>query len=638
MRKLALLISCMLVVVLYAQYDEALLKGERIAYEAKHDFKSKRSGQEYDLVYHSIHLNIDPGVRMISGSVYSELIALEDNFSQFSFDLDVGMIVDSFYLNGGLHDFTHSNDEISISISPILKGEKINVEVFYHGDPSKHEQKGFGYSAQGAGPIAWTLSQPYGAYGWWPCKQQLYDKIDSIDLHITVPSGNKVGSLGLLTHVDTLADSQLVFHWKHRYPVATYLVAVAVSNYYEESHYIQLSDGDSIYHLDYLYPAYKPAADTLRWQIDGMMRGFDSLFGPYPFRKEKYGHVMFARGGGMEHQTMSFMGTLNFDLMAHELGHMWFGDKITCASWQDLWLNEGWATYSNVLAHELVKGRDSYLEFVRFQKSRVLDEDGGSVYAYDTADRADLFSGRLRYGKGAMVLQQLRWTVGDSAFFEGTRNYMANAEYCYGFAHTIDFQEAVEEASGMDLDDFVDRYIYQEGYPILTSTWRRINPVQIGINVLQNTSHSSVSFYPMKIQYLAIGDERDSLITIDHAQSGGEVLVDVGFAVRDLVFDPNEWILGRSIVLEGDHSDISSIAIYPNPAKSSISVYMQDKKMDRIEMVDAQGRVMQEKQVFELKGVPTQLDLRGIANGVYFVKIYGGDESWVTRLVVANEN
>jgi aminopeptidase N len=111
------------------------------------------------------------------------------------------------------------------------------------------------------------------------------------------------------------------------------LVAVAVTNYLEISHYIPLSDGDSLYHLDYIYPNYQEDADTLRLAINGMMRGFDSLFGPYPFRKEKYGHAMFGRGGGMEHQTMSFMSSLDFDLMAHELAHQWFGNKITCGSW-----------------------------------------------------------------------------------------------------------------------------------------------------------------------------------------------------------------------------------------------------------------------------------------------------------------
>jgi aminopeptidase N len=237
-------------------------------------------------------------------------------------------------------------------------------------------------------------------------------------MNITIPKNNKAAGMGNLIKVDTLLpDSGFVYHWQHRYPIATYLVAVAVTNYYEESHFIQLSDGDSIFHLDYIYPSYKPQADTLRWAIDGMMRGFDSLFGDYPFRKEKYGHAMFGRGGGMEHQTMSFMSRLDFDLMAHELAHQWFGNKITCGSWQDLWLNEGWATYSNAIALELIKSKKEHHDFLIKSIGRATRNNGGSVFAYDTTNVNELFNGDMRYRKGAMVLHQLRWQIGDSAFF-----------------------------------------------------------------------------------------------------------------------------------------------------------------------------------------------------------------------------
>ena len=156
-----------------------------------------------------------------------------------------------------------------------------------------------------------------------------------------------------------------------------------------------MSDGDSIFHLDYIYPSYKPQADTLRWAIDGMMRGFDSLFGDYPFRKEKYGHAMFGRGGGMEHQTMSFMSRLDFDLMAHELAHQWFGNKITCGSWQDLWLNEGWATYSNAIALELIKSKKEHHDFLIKSIGRATRNNGGSVFAYDTTNVNELFNGDI---------------------------------------------------------------------------------------------------------------------------------------------------------------------------------------------------------------------------------------------------
>ena len=618
-----------------AQIMESIIKGDKASFLAKKNFKSKRSGQAYDIVYHKLKLNIDPNpaIRNISGSVHSELVALEDEFSLFAFDLDNRMTVDSVVYNNSSISFVHAKDEVLIEVPSQSQGSKIAVEVFYRGDPSKNEQKGFSYDYQLAGPIAWSLSQPYGAYGWWPCKQQLEDKIDSIDLEITIPKNNKAASLGLLHRVDTLADSSLVFHWKHRYPVATYLVAVAVSNYYEESHYIHLSDGDSVFHLDYIYPSYKSQADILRWEIDGMMRGFDSLFGHYPFREEKYGHAMFARGGGMEHQTMSFMGSLDFDLMAHELGHQWFGDKITCKTWQDLWLNEGWATYTNALARELVKDDSAFLAFISNALSDVLDEDDGSVFAYDTGIVRSLFSGRLRYYKGSLVLHQLRWEVGDDAFFEGTRNYMANAEYCYGFAETIDFQEAIEETSGKDLDGFFDRYIYKEGFPIVFSNWNRVANKRIKLDISQETSHPSVSFFPLKIEYQALGEGRDTFFVVDLSDSEQEFDINLGFKVTELRYDPHMWLLARGNMFENSHSDLSSINVFPNPSGQSISLLVQEKKIDSIELLDLQGRVIQTMKVNELKSGQTNVDVSGLANGIYLLRAYSGNEMLVSKFM-----
>ena len=283
MRYVILFLISMLMHTLYAQDMEALIKGERAAYEGIRNFKSKRTGSEYDVTYQKMTLDIVPSVRNIVGNIYTELSLLEDDATQIAYDLTSNMIVDSVWVDGQrITNYSTINNAVTISIPTSQTGDRLTTTVYYRGDPSKSDRRAFTFDNQPAGPIAWTLSQPYGAYGWWPCKQQLYDKIDSFDMEITIPEGNMAAGLGTLEAVDTLADNSLVYHWKHRYPVATYLVAVAVTNYYEESHYIQLSGGDSVYMLDYIYPTYKSQADTLRWEIDAMMRGFDSLFGDYP--------------------------------------------------------------------------------------------------------------------------------------------------------------------------------------------------------------------------------------------------------------------------------------------------------------------------------------------------------------------
>lgn len=606
---------------LFAQDIEALIKGERVAYEGKQQIKTKRSGQSYDLTYQCLKLNIDPGVREIAGSVYSELTSLEEAFSQFSFDLDQRMIVDSIRIDNESVMFQHTDDEIILTVPEVNRGARLNVEIFYHGDPSVNEQKGFSFDYQQDGPISWTLSEPYGAYGWWPCKQQLFDKIDSLDMDITIPKGNKAAGMGTLVGVDTLKDSSMVFHWQHRYPISTYLVAVAVTNYYEESHYIQLSDGDSILHLDYLYPAYKPQADTLRWAIDGMMRGFDSLFGAYPFRNEKYGHAMFGRGGGMEHQTMSFMSRLDFDLMAHELAHQWFGNKITCGSWQDLWLNEGWATYANAIARELIQSDGQYKDFLAQSINRATRNNGGSVYAYDTISVANLFDGDMRYRKGAMVLHQLRWTIGDSAFFEGTKQYLADASICYGFAHTPDFIHAMEDASGQDLTAFFDRYVYQEGFPKLDIRWNRMNANTVSLKVNQTTSHPSVDFFPLAIQCRAIWEGGDTLFILNHDQLENDYQLILGHKIIAVEIDPNYWLLAKHTLIEGEHEDTDAVVLYPNPVESTLHVFLLDKKMDTIEIIDMLGRKVGSYNVLENKNRTVRIDVSQLRSGPYTVRL-----------------
>ena len=613
---------------------EAIIKGEREAFVAKTKPKSKRSGNRYDLTYQKLTLDIDslaPRNRRIEGNVYSELIALDDNFTSFTFDLTGNMVVDSVKVNGVITSFVRAGNEIVLNVAAQNAGVVITSQVYYSGDPSKSDQRGFNYDAQLAGPMIWTLSQPYGAYGWWPCKQQLADKIDSFDMDVRIPKGNKAAGLGILAAVDTLAEGSLVFKWRHRHPVSTYLVSVTVTNYYEESHYIQLSRGDSVLQLDYIYPAYKPAADTLRWAIDGMMRTFDSLFGDYPFKDEKHGHAMFGRGGGMEHQTMSSMAHLRFDLMAHELGHQWFGDKITCGSWQDLWLNEGWATYANAIAREFHKTKEEHHTFLQSSINSATKSNGGAVYAYDTSDVRSLFDGDIRYNKGSAVLNQLRWEVGDSAFFAGTRNYMADADLCYGFAYTQDFQEAIEAASGQDLNPFFDRYVYKEGFPILTTRWNRVNAGDLRIKIDQVTSHPSVSFFPLKIPFRAMGPNGDTTFLLNHLEPNQELTFDLGFRVDELLFDPDYWLLARNTLVEGTHVDLSSIQVFPNPSANSLSVFMQDKKVDRLELVDLQGRVLQALDVQSLKGKTTTIDISSLVNGIYLLRAMSGGESIVVK-------
>ena len=152
-------------------------------------------------------------------------------------------------------------------------------------------------------PIVWTFSQPYGSGDWWPCKNDLSDKIDSLDIFVKTPLPNRVASVGVL--VDSIPDGdQTVYHWRHRHPVAACLVGIAVTNYVSFSDFVEI-DGWQLEVLNYVYPE---ELNTVREQAHGVLAFitlFSDLFIPYPFLGEKYGQAMFGHGGGVQTQTMS---------------------------------------------------------------------------------------------------------------------------------------------------------------------------------------------------------------------------------------------------------------------------------------------------------------------------------------------
>jgi len=505
-------------------------------------------------------------------------------------------------------------------------GQMDSIEVRYEGAPNSSGFGAYETTTHAGKPVMWTLSEPYGAKTWWPCKQDLTDKIDSIDIFVQTPALYKVGSNGKLMSEKTLAN-QKTSHWKHRYPIATYLISLAITDYVQFSDYAKTPAGDSIEILNYVYAESLGSAVSQLGNTVAIMELFNELFGLYPFADEKYGHAEFGWGGGMEHQAMRSMGSFSYNLQAHELAHQWFGDKVTCGTWEDIWLNEGFATYLTGLNDEYLKTPQDWYNWKAGNLNRIVGQPNGSVWVDDTTSVSRIFSSRLSYSKGAYLLHMLRWQVGDTDFYQAVRNYLNDPKLAYGYARTAELKRHLEVQSGQNLTEFFEDWFYGQGYPSYTVTWNTAGN-KIAIQLDQTTSDASVDFFEMPVPVRVSGQGRDSVLRLDHAYSGQVFEVEVPFAVDAVSFDPALWLISaNNTVSQGlvalQEPRPVKLSVFPNPAHDRLEINLSalpSTQNRSLQIYDSFGRMVFEKQslgnITKVEVPVTQLN-----NGVYVLRL-----------------
>jgi aminopeptidase N len=601
------------------------------------NFKTNEATQNYDLKYHRMEWTVDPAENYISGEITSYFVPTEDEFQQINFDFADNMTIVEVRYGSELLNAQQADDNLKINLPEIVPiGQLDSISVKYQGVPNS---TGFGSFIQGTHndiPILWTLSEPYGAKVWWPCKQDLTDKIDSVDIIVKTPDAYRVGSNGKLIS-ETPEGDLMVYHWKHRYPITAYLVAIAVTNYEVFSDFVEIDNG-AIEVLNYVFPEdLSQAEDQLESTIE-IMELFNELFEIYPFADEKYGHAQFGWGGGMEHQTMSFMGSFSYGLQAHELAHQWFGDKVTCGSWEDIWLNEGFATYLTGLTSEFLGTSSEWYDWKLSQINSIVSVPYGSVWVDDTTSVGRIFSSRLSYSKGAYMLHMLRWKLGDEDFFQATRNYLDDPDLAFSYARTIDLKAHLESQSGQDLTEYFEGWFYGQGYPSYDVEWYFSNN-SLNLQIEQSTSHSSVDFFEMPLPIYVTGQGQDSIIRLDHNFSGQSFEIDLPFVVEQVQFDPSLWILSANnsvqevTVNHVPNSQYSNeIRLSPNPAEDRLKIVFSDKvpEPDRIEVYTESGILLE-----SLSRIPSDytLILGDWPAGVYHIAFYWQNEK-VSKTII----
>ncbi len=585
----------------------------------------------YDVRHVFLDISMTNLSASISGQVMTRATVVAPELDTIVFELSDVLHIDSVKVNGNpMPVYSDAWFRSVLLPAALQKDDTFSLQVFYQGV----QESGGNFIGKGIThlvddrwnvPVTYTLSEPYFARDWWPCKQSLTDKIDSADIWITVPPGLKAGSNGLLQQVTLLPDGYQRYEWKTRYPVDYYLISASVAPYQEYARYMHFTNSsDSMLLQEYIYdhpgvlPLYKNAIDSMPLLVNY----FSDLFGRYPFYKEKYGHCLAPMGGGMEHQTMTTLRSFNFNLVVHELAHQWFGNYVTCGSWRDLWLNEGFATYSEYLANHYFKGEEAAMLHLEQMQNRVYEYMDGAVYVADTSDIYRLFDGRLTYAKAGAVLHTLRYIIdNDSLFFPAIRHYLA--AYAFGTATTEDLNNILSRYAQKNMDTFFRQWVYGEGYPHFELRWNQVND-RVVVQLDQTTTAPvSVPLFTVPVEVRFSSGDRDTVIRMDMDQPRVISSFPWQAEVHSVAVDPDRWLLHTETVLyDTDLLDLNTLpaphpVIYPNPATTGWRIVLMPADTE-LRLLDISGRELLRQHV---AGTATELKAQHLAKGVYLLEL-----------------
>lgn len=627
-----LLLFCLFSVSTYAQSffeNKALMENEVQKYGKMINYNVNPNTLNYDLKYQRMEVFLDPAVLQISGSVTSHFLP-NASISSIYFDLTNLLTVSEVNYHGVNLPFQQlKTKEIKIDFPANLPANSLDsLTIKYSGVPDSSTRTSFFQGTHNGSPVLSTLSEPYGAQNWFPTKQSMNDKIEAFDFKITTPSQYSVAANGKFMSETALAGNKLTF-WRTQYPTAAYLIALSIGNF------VKLNDtiGNSTFpYINYLYPESATngaVLANLEWGKE-VMTTFETYFGTYPFANEKYGHMEFAVSGAcMEHQTMSSMSSFGRPEIIHELGHQWFGDKITCGGWNDIWLNEGFATFSEHLIFEKnLMTYDQFMSHLLTQKNIITSLPNGKVYVSDSdlGNIPIVFSGRLTYLKGGYVLRMMKWVLGDDIFYQMIKDYATNPIFAYQYAKTEDFKNQILVSTGKDFTEFFNDWVYGEGYPIYDIKWNQATGNQeIQFLVSQTQSHPSVSFFemPLPIRVTGVNGEVADLV-LENNTNNQFFKKPTNFQIATVEFNKEHQMLERNSTVSFDpalstNSLIKNeIVLYPNPAKNEIKLKGILKKAS-YQIYFTDGKLV--KQGFYNSS--ESINISKLNSGVYILKING---------------
>ncbi len=599
---------------------------------------SSLASGNFDVKYYRCQWEVDPVARYIKGAVTVHFTVNSPSTS-ITLDLMSSLLTDSVKQRGLPLGFSQADNGLQINFpASISTGTLDSVTIFYQGVPANTGFGSFIQSTHAGVPVIWSLSEPYGSRDWWPCKNGLDDKADSIDVMLIHPAIYKAASNGLLQGETPAPGGKMITHWKHRYPIASYLVCFAVTNYTVFNNSVQLGNVN-LPMQTYCYPESLTNFQDNTHKVLEAMQLFHSRFGDYPFIKEKYGHVQFGWGGGMEHQTSTFLVSPDENLMAHELGHQWFGDKITTGSWVDIWLNEGFATHLASMHMENKYPANIYTNRKNLINN-ITSAPNGSVKVNDTVSVNRIFNARLSYNKGSYLVYMLRFVLGDAVFFRAINIYLKDPALAYGFARTADLKRHLEQESGKDLTKFFNQWYEGEGYPSYQVQWSQLGSSNVKIKMGQVTSHASVAFFEMPVALKFKNASQEKTIVVNNTFNNQEFVQQIGFVADTVLIDPEYWIISKNnstqkTVITNTGEGVAEL--YPNPVTSPLNLFLHDfsDAHAEIRILNASGQLVYRTLLPLINGTEfLQIPTASWARGIYVAEIRAAGKKIVKQLML----
>ena len=606
----------------------------------------------YDVLSYTMSLNIynsffSPFPKDFAAKT-TILLKVDSTLNFIKLNADTGSLrIDSVRLAG--ISFTNLNNILTVQLNRTYNpGEQLQVKVCYH----HKDTSDLAFYASGG--HVFTDCEPEGARRWFPCWDKPSDKA-LFDVTVKVPVTAKCGSNGAL--VDSIINGDtLTYHWSSAQPLATYLMVLSARVNYDLDivYWHKISNpNDSIPLMFYYNPGESPG--YIESILPTMTTYYSQNFIEHPFQKNGFATLNSDfYWGGMENQTLTSLcpGCWIEDLVSHEYAHQWFGDMITCATWADVWLNEGFATWMEAFWDEKAGGYSAYKANIENDAADYFYYNPGwPIYNPDWANNTPpvgtLFNTYIVYDKGACALHQIRYLLGDTLFFQMMQAYCADTNLKFKSATTADFNAKVNEITGANYDWYFTDWIDQPNHPVYQNRFSidSAGNDQWNISFQASQVQTNPAFFRMVLNFsVMFADSTDTTYRVMNDMNNQVFTWAFNKKPIHFSFDPNDEIVlkqGSTVLGVSQSEAMEGFHLYqniPNPASNTTKIVYELKKDSHVhlDIMDISGKIITSP--VNENAVPgkhwVDIDCSLFAPGIYFYTMQAGDYNQTRKMII----